>query len=591
MVRSFLLLTFLAASAVAGENDAATRIAAVEARIGGRIGVAALDTGNTKHVEHRADERFPMCSTFKFLAAAAVMKRVDEKKEKLERFVPYGAKEILEYAPVTKEHLKDGGMTLGALCAAAIEQSDNTAGNLLLDAIGGPSGLTNFVRSLGDRLTRLDRIEPELNSAIPGDERDTTTPAAICSDIQRLLLGDALSEASRRQLEDWLQRNETGGPMIRAGVPKNWILGDKTGRGSNGATNDIAIMRPPDRAPILLAIYSVGSTATPTDRAAAVAEVAEIVAESFVSAAHNIATATSDYQTTFHLFDYDAKAPLDIHDKIIEEFDGGSLHDITYVSPKGGPVAAYLVVPKGKGPFAAVLFGHWGNGTRTEFIPEAKLYARAGAVSLLPDYPWDRPQPWHKTPNHYDKPELDREIEIQAVLELRRGIDLLLARPDVDPKRLAYVGHSYGAQWGSILSAVDKRMKTSVLMAGVAEIGDIFLRGNDPGIIELRKSRPPGQFERYEQIAGEIDALHFVGHAAPIPLLFQFANFEQLFDKTSMEHYATTATDPKKVLYYDAGHDLNDPQALQDRYDWLAKYIDLRRLPIVSSSAPQVQAP
>ena len=315
------------------------------------------------------------------------------------------------------------------------------------------------------------------------------------------------------------------------------------------------------------------------------------MAESFVSAAQNIATATSDYQTTFHLFDYDAKAPLDIHDKIIEEFDGGSLHDITYVSPKGGPVAAYLVVPKGKGPFAAVLFGHWGNGTRTEFIPEAKLYARAGAVSLLPDYPWDRPQPWHKTPNHYDKPELDREIEIQAVLELRRGIDLLLARPDVDPKRLAYVGHSYGAQWGSILSAVDKRMKTSVLMAGVGEIGDIFLRGNDPGIIELRKSRPPGQFERYAQIAGEIDALHFVGHAAPIPLLFQFANFEQLFDKTSMEHYATTATDPKKVLYYDAGHDLNDPQALQDRYDWLAKYIDLRRLPIVSSSAPQVQAP
>src|SRR5437016_3695638 len=587
MVRSFLLLTFLAARAVGGENDAVARIAAIEARIGSRIGVAALDTTNSKHVDYRADERFPMCSTFKFLASAAVLKRVDEKKEKLERFVPYGAKDILEYAPVTKEHLKDGGMTLGALCAAAIEQSDNTAGNLLLNAIGGPAGLTNFVRTLGDRVTRLDRFEPELNSAIPGDERDTTTPAAICSDMQKLLLGDALSEASRRQLEDWLQRNETGGPMIRAGVPKHWILGDKTGRGSNGATNDIAIMRPPDRAPILLAIYSVGSTATPTDRAAAVAE----VAESFVSAAQNIATATSDYQTTFHLFDYDAKAPLDIHDKIIEEFDGGSLHDMTYVSPKGGPVAAYLVVPKGKGPFAAVLFGHWGNGTRTEFIPEAKLYARAGAVSLLPDYPWDRPQPWHKTPNHYDKPERDREIEIQAVLELRRGIDLLLARPDVDAKRLAYIGHSYGAQWGSILSAVDKRMKTSVLMAGVAEIGDIFLRGNDPGIIELRKSRPPGQFERYAQIAGEIDALHFVGHAAPIPLLFQFANFEQLFDKTSMEHYATTATDPKKVLYYDAGHDLNDPQALQDRCDWLAKYIDLRRLPIVSSSAPQVQAP
>lgn len=280
MVRHFLLLTFLAASAASGENDAATRIAAIEARLGSRIGVAALDTSKGKRLDYREDERFAMCSTFKFLAAAAVLKRVDENKEKLERFVPYAAKEILEYAPVTKEHLKDGGMTLGALCAAAIEQSDNTAGNLLLNAIGGPAGLTNFVRTLGDRVTRLDRIEPDLNSAIPGDERDTTTPAAICSDMQRLLLGDALSEASRRQLEDWLQRNETGGPMIRAGVPKNWIIGDKTGRGSNGATNDIAIVRPPGRAPILLAIYSVGSTATPDDRTAAIAEVAKIVAES-----------------------------------------------------------------------------------------------------------------------------------------------------------------------------------------------------------------------------------------------------------------------------------------------------------------------
>ncbi len=279
MVRVFLLLTFLAASAASGENDAAARIAAIETRIGGRIGVAAIDTSNDKHLDYRAEERFPMCSTFKFLAAAAVLKRVDEKKEKLERFVPYNAKDILEYAPVTKEHLKEGGMTLGALCEAAIEQSDNTAGNLLLNAIGGPAGLTNFVRTLGDRVTRLDRIEPELNSAIPGDERDTTTPAAISSDMQRLLLGDALSEASRRKLDDWLQRNETGGSMIRAGVPKTWSVGDKTGRGANGATNDIAIIRPPGRAPILLAIYSVGSTATANDRAAAIAEVTKVVAE------------------------------------------------------------------------------------------------------------------------------------------------------------------------------------------------------------------------------------------------------------------------------------------------------------------------
>src|ERR1041385_4301789 len=139
---------------------------------------------------NRSRFSFPSSTRFKFLAAAAVLKRVDEGKENLERFIRYGAKDILEYAPVTKVHLKDGGMTLGGLCAAAIEQSDNTAGNLLLDAIGGPAGLTNFVRSIGDEKTRLDRKEPELNSAIPGDERDTTTPAVMCADMQRLLLRD-----------------------------------------------------------------------------------------------------------------------------------------------------------------------------------------------------------------------------------------------------------------------------------------------------------------------------------------------------------------------------------------------------------------
>lgn len=286
------------------------------------------------------------------------------------------------------------------------------------------------------------------------------------------------------------------------------------------------------------------------------------------------------FQAAAHWFDYDPTQPLDVHDTVINQFNGGTLYDVTYTSPKGGLVSAYLVVPDGKGPFAAILFGHWGNGTRAEFIPEAKIYARAGAVSLIPDYPWDRPQPWHKTPDHFGKPEIDREIEIQAVVDLRRGIDLLLARHDVDAKRLAYVGHSYGAQWGSILSAVDKRMKTSVLMAGVAECSDIMLRSNDPGMVDFRKTQPAGQLEKYCQVTGDIDAIHFVGHAAPVPLLLQFANFEQYFDKASMDHYATAASDPKKVLYYDTGHDLNDPMALEDRYDWLAKYIDLQRKPI-----------
>jgi len=226
MVAALLLL--LAVSTPGSTSDFANRIQSIE-RTNVRIGVAALDTGTGKRLDYRSEERFPMCSTFKLLAAAAVLKRVDGGQEKLNRFVSYEAKNILEYAPVTKAHLKDGGMTLGALCAAAIEQSDNTAGNLLLDTIGGPVELTNFARSIGDDMTRLDRKEPELNRAIPGDERDTTTPAAMCADVQRLVLGNVLSESSRHQLEDWLRHNETGALMIRAGVPKNL---DR--RGQNG---------------------------------------------------------------------------------------------------------------------------------------------------------------------------------------------------------------------------------------------------------------------------------------------------------------------------------------------------------------------
>ena len=277
MVAALLLL--LATSTPESRNDFANRILSIEQRTRARIGVAALDTTSGKRFAYRSEERFPMCSTFKFLAAAAVLKGVDGGQEKLDRFVSYDAKDILEYAPVTKAHLKDGGMTLGALCAAAIEQSDNTAGNLLLDTIGGPTGLTNFARSIGDETTRLDRKEPELNSASAGDERDTTTPAAMCADMQRLLLGKLLSESSRQQLEDWLRQNETGSQMIRAGVPKTWTVGDKTGRCGNGATNDVAIIRPPAGAPILVAIYSMGPASLADDRTAIVAEAARAVVE------------------------------------------------------------------------------------------------------------------------------------------------------------------------------------------------------------------------------------------------------------------------------------------------------------------------
>lgn len=275
-----VLLGLLLATTVASvRSDTTELIAATETRLGGRMGVAALDTGNSKRVDYRAVERFPMYSTFKFLAVAAILKRIDENKDKLDRFVPYSAKDILEYAPLTKAHLRDGGMTLGALCAAAIEQSDNTAGNLLLETIGGPAGLTNFARGLGHPITRLDSREPELNSAVPGDKRDTTTPAAMLADMRQLLTGNTLSPLSRQQLERWLQGNEIGAAMIRAGLPTGWIVGDKTGRGANGATNDIAIVRPPDRAAIIIAIYVVGSSAPSDDRAAAIAEAARAIVE------------------------------------------------------------------------------------------------------------------------------------------------------------------------------------------------------------------------------------------------------------------------------------------------------------------------
>jgi dienelactone hydrolase len=270
-----------------------------------------------------------------------------------------------------------------------------------------------------------------------------------------------------------------------------------------------------------------------------------------------------------HLFDYDAKQPLDIQQTQTYEREGGvKVIDLTYASPRQGRVTAFLVLPAGKGPFAAILFGHWGGGNRTEFLSEAELYARAGAVSLLIDYPWTRPAQWRRDVPNLDKPEVDVEIFSQAVVDLRRGFDLLLARPDVDAKRVAYVGHSFGAQFGAILSAVDRRMKTSVLMGGTPTEADIWM--HDPSqISDANKDL----VKKYLEVKQPLNAIGFIGRAAPIPLFFQFANFEQNFSREAMERYYQAASQPKEVKWYDTGHDLNDPQALIDRAAWLAKQI------------------
>jgi beta-lactamase class A len=255
--------------------------AALETQHGGQLGVAALDTGSGKRLAHRADERFPMCSTFKLLATAAVLSKVDRGTEKLSRLVAYSKADLLPYAPVTRKHVGEGHMMLGALCEAANEWSDNTAANLVVAALGGPGAVTQYARELGDPVTRLDRIEPALNDVKPGDIRDTTTAAAMLADMQKVVLGEALSQASRALLTDWLLKSQTGKARLRAGLPHTWKVGDKTGSSGAGQTNDIAVAWPPGRAPIMITAYFDGSHAYPESREAVLAEVGRIVARAF----------------------------------------------------------------------------------------------------------------------------------------------------------------------------------------------------------------------------------------------------------------------------------------------------------------------
>ncbi len=243
----------LAASTIA--RAAADGFSEIERRAGGRLGVFALDTGSARQASHRGNERFLMCSTFKALAVSTLLAQVDLGHERLDRRIAYGVKDIQDYAPVTKAHLGEGAMTLEALCAAAIELSDNTAANLILANLGGPSAVTHYARHLGDRITRLDRTEPALNEpGPPGDLHDTTTPAAVVGLWRRLLLGDALSPASRGRLVGWLEDCKTGPGRLMAITPAGWTIGHKTGSGRT-TIGDVAILTPPGRAPILIAVY------------------------------------------------------------------------------------------------------------------------------------------------------------------------------------------------------------------------------------------------------------------------------------------------------------------------------------------------
>jgi beta-lactamase class A len=270
------------APVVAAERLLSTpQIRTLERRLGGRLGVAVLDSASGDTFAYRGPERFPMCSTFKLSAVAAVLKRVDEGRERMDRFIAFGREDLLEYAPIARANLAAGGMQIRELCDAAIRYSDNTAANLLLAQIGGPEGLTRDLRAWGDTETRLDRTEPLLNEATPGDVRDTTTPLAMLGTLNRILLGNVLLEPSRQFLTGWLCRNTTGNAKLRAGLPLPWTVGDKTGSGRHGASGDLAIAWPPGAKPMLLVVYMVESKLTGHSQDAGFAEIGRDVAQRY----------------------------------------------------------------------------------------------------------------------------------------------------------------------------------------------------------------------------------------------------------------------------------------------------------------------
>jgi beta-lactamase class A len=250
------------------------KFAELEKKLVARLGAAVLDTHTGQRWTHREHERFPMCSTFKLLASSAVLAKVDAGKEQLNRKINIEAKDLVSFSPITEKRVGPEGMSLAELCEAAITRSDNTAANMILKILGGPAAVTQFSRTLGDSVTRLDRFETELNEATPGDLRDTTSPSAMVENIRTLLLTNKLSKNSRNQLKAWLISNKTGDARLRAGLSNDWITGDKTGTGAHGTVNDVAIIWPPNRRPMIVSIYITETAASLDDCNKAIAEIA-----------------------------------------------------------------------------------------------------------------------------------------------------------------------------------------------------------------------------------------------------------------------------------------------------------------------------
>ncbi|MFN0179251.1 MAG: alpha/beta hydrolase family protein [Gemmatimonadales bacterium] len=263
------------------------------------------------------------------------------------------------------------------------------------------------------------------------------------------------------------------------------------------------------------------------------------------------------------LIEYDRASPFEVRDSLIGAEDAVEIRGLSYRSPRGGRVTAMLVRPSTPGRHPALLFGHWGSGNRTEFLAEAKLLARLGAVALLIDYPWVRPAEWRREEGPLDQPEIDRDVRAQAIVDLRRALDLLVTRTDVDSLRLGYVGHSYGAQWGASLAVAERRLRAVVLIAGVPDNRSLLLESDDPGLVAYRNRWTSEQLARYE------------------PLISLAAS----------RRYADAGSEPKTVVWYDTGHELNDPQALFDRIAWLDRRLGLKPLgPEIARALARAQA-
>jgi beta-lactamase class A len=254
-------------------------LVALERKFGGRLGLYALDTGSGQAVAYRSDERFLMCSTHKVLVVGAILQLRQQQSGLLDQVVHYDKSQVLDYAPITSQHTS---MKVSELCEAALKVSDNTAVNLLINLLQGPSKVTAFARGLGDNVTRLDRVEPDLNDGAPGDERDTTEPPVFASDLYELTLGQGLDTAGQDMLTNWLKSSTTGLDLIRAGLPKGWVTADKSGSGSKGEVNDVAIVWPPNHAPLVVTAYTAPKDPKSTAGRATIAEATTIAMRKLV---------------------------------------------------------------------------------------------------------------------------------------------------------------------------------------------------------------------------------------------------------------------------------------------------------------------